>query len=79
MRAILRLWRPSLFAGLMGATASEFWFLAFALASAASVRALGLVDVLFAQMISQRLFKQATTLREGGGILLLVADAALLV
>jgi drug/metabolite transporter (DMT)-like permease len=50
LRAIVRLWRPSLFAGFMGAVASEFWFLAFALASAASVRTLGLVDVLFAQI-----------------------------
>src|SRR5262249_54909308 len=40
--AIARAWRPSLFAGFMGATASEFWFLAFALTSAANVRTLGL-------------------------------------
>ncbi len=52
MRAILRHWRPSLFAGFMGATASQFWFLAFALATAASVRTLALVEVLFAQAIS---------------------------
>ncbi|HEV3397535.1 MAG TPA: EamA/RhaT family transporter, partial [Xanthobacteraceae bacterium] len=50
--AIVRAWRPSLFAGALGALASEFWFLAFALASAASVRTLGLVEVLFAQAIS---------------------------
>ena len=36
--AILRAWRPSLSAGLAGAVASQFWFLAFALATAASVR-----------------------------------------
>ena len=42
----------SLFAGLMGAFASQFWFLAFALATAASVRTLALVEVLFAQAIS---------------------------
>ena len=30
LRAIVRAWRPSLFAGFMGAIASEFWFLAFA-------------------------------------------------
>src|SRR5262249_47521014 len=38
-----------LFAGFMGALASQFWFLAFALATAASVRTLALVEVLFAQ------------------------------
>jgi len=79
LAAILRLWRPSLFAGLMGAVASEFWFLAFALATAASVRTLGLVDVLFAQLATHVIFKQKTTLREAAGILLLVGGAALLV
>jgi len=79
LRAIFRLWRPSLFAGFMGAAASEFWFLAFALATAASVRTLGLIDVLFAQMVSHIVFKQKTTAREAAGIVLLVAGAVLLV
>jgi len=79
LRAIFRLWRPSLFAGFMGSAASEFWFLAFALATAASVRTLGLIDVLFAQMVSHILFKQKTTAREAAGITLLVAGAILLV
>jgi drug/metabolite transporter (DMT)-like permease len=77
--AIVRLWRPSLLAGFMGSAASEFWFLAFALATAASVRTLGLIDVLFAQMVSHVLFKQKTTMREACGIALLVAGAVLLV
>ena len=79
LAAIVRLWRPSLFAGFMGALASEFWFLAFALASAASVRTLGLVDVLFAQITSHVIFKQRTTFREATGIVLLLAGAILLV
>ncbi|HEY4941467.1 MAG TPA: DMT family transporter [Rhizomicrobium sp.] len=79
LRSIFRLWRPSLFAGFMGSAASEFWFLAFALATAASVRTLGLIDVLFAQMVSHILFKQKTTLREAAGIVLLVGGAVLLV
>jgi drug/metabolite transporter (DMT)-like permease len=79
LRAIFRLWRPSLFAGFMGSAASEFWFLAFALATAASVRTLGLIDVLFAQLVSHVLFKQKTTAREAAGIVLLVAGAVLLV
>ena len=77
--SIARLWRPSLAAGFMGSVASEFWFLAFALATAASVRTLGLIEVLFAQMVSHILFKQKTTLREAAGIVLLVAGAVLLV
>ncbi len=77
--SIVRLWRPSLLAGFMGAFASTFWFLAFALASAASVRTLGLVDVLFAQAVSHLVFKQKTTWREAAGIALLVSGAILIV
>jgi len=79
LRSIVRLWRPSLFARFMGPASSEFWFLAFALATAASVRTLGLIDVLFAQMVSHILFRQKSTLREAAGIILLVAGAILLV
>jgi uncharacterized membrane protein len=68
-----------LFAGFMGATASQFWFLAFALASVANVRTLALVEVLFAQAISYFVFKQATTKREALGMSLIVAGVALLI
>jgi drug/metabolite transporter (DMT)-like permease len=76
--SIVHAWRPSLVAGFMGALASQFWFLAFALATAASVRTLALVEVLFAQAISRFVFKQATTAREGWGIVLIVIGVALL-
>jgi drug/metabolite transporter (DMT)-like permease len=79
LRAIGRAWRPSLFAGFMGAVASEFWFLAFAIATAASVRTLALVEVLFAQAISSLVFKQKVTPREAVGIVLVVAGVGLLV
>jgi drug/metabolite transporter (DMT)-like permease len=78
LSAIVRAWRPSLFAGFMGALASQFWFLAFALASAASVRTLALVEVLFAQAISRFVFKQVTTPREALGIALIVIGVVLL-
>jgi drug/metabolite transporter (DMT)-like permease len=79
LAAILRAWRPSLFAGLMGAVASQLWFLAFALATAASVRTLALVEVLFAQAISRFAFKQPTTPREALGIVLIVLGCVLLI
>jgi drug/metabolite transporter (DMT)-like permease len=79
LRAIARAWRPSLLAGFLGALASQFWFLAFALATAASVRTLALVEVLFAQAIARFFFKQATTPREGFGIVLIVIGVALLI
>jgi drug/metabolite transporter (DMT)-like permease len=79
LTAILRAWRPSLFAGFTGALASQFWFLAFALATAASVRTLALVEVLFAQGISRFVFKQPTTPREAAGIVLIVIGVVLLI
>jgi len=75
---ILRAWKPSIAAGFVGALASQFWFMAFALATAASVRTLALVEVLFAQIVSQGLFSQKTTTREASGILLLIAGIVLL-
>jgi drug/metabolite transporter (DMT)-like permease len=79
LTAIAGQWRRSLFAGFMGSTASEFWFLAFAIATAASVRTLALVEVLFAQAISVFIFGQKTSAREGVGIVMIVAGVILLI
>jgi drug/metabolite transporter (DMT)-like permease len=76
--AIIREWRPSLFAGFMGAAGSQFWFLAFALTTAANVRTLALIEVLFAQIIARRLFDQKSSLCEIIGIALVVAGIAFL-
>lgn len=78
LAAIFRNWKPSLFAGFMGAFASQFWFLAFAVETAARVRTLALVEILFAQMLSRNLFKQSLASREALGIILIVAGVALL-
>jgi drug/metabolite transporter (DMT)-like permease len=75
---MMRAWRPSLAAGFLGALASQFWFLAFALATAASVRTLALVEVLFAQIVARRLFDERTTLREAVGLICTVAGIVLL-
>jgi drug/metabolite transporter (DMT)-like permease len=79
LRAIMRAWKPSLFAGFMGSFASEFWFLAFAITTAANVRTLALVEVLFAQGVTHLIFKEPTTRRELAGIVLVVAGVGLLV
>ena len=79
LEALLRAWKPSLFAGFMGALASQFWFLAFALATAASVRTLALVEVLFAQLVARFAFGQRTTAREAAGMVLVVAGVVLLI
>jgi drug/metabolite transporter (DMT)-like permease len=77
--AIARSWKPSLFAGFMGALASQFWFLAFALATAASVRTLALIEVLFAQLVARIAFGQKTTAREAIGMVLVVGGVVLLI
>ncbi len=79
LTAIVHAWKPSLFAGFMGALASQFWFLAFALATAASVRTLALIEVLFAQLVARFAFSQKTTLREAIGMVLVVAGVVLLI
>ena len=78
LRAIFQAWRPSLFAGFMGAFASQFWFLAFAVESAARVRTLALVEILFAQIVTRNLFRQKLASREALGIGLIVAGVILL-
>lgn len=79
LRAIFRLWRPSLLAGFIGAFASQFWYLAFALTAVANVRTLALVEVLLAQGVAYYSFKQPLSLRELAGIVLIVIGVGLLV
>jgi drug/metabolite transporter (DMT)-like permease len=79
LKAIVRMWKPSLLAGFMGAFASQFWFLAFALTAAANVRTLALVEVLFAQGVAHYSLKQPLSVRELLGIVLIVIGVALLI
>ena len=79
LAAMLQAWRPSLFAGFMGALASQMWFLAFAIASTAHVRTLALVEILFAHALTRRLFSQHTSTVELLGIALVVGGAILLI
>ncbi|HMO29068.1 DMT family transporter [Enterovirga sp.] len=74
----LRHWRSSLAAGFVGATASQFWFIAFALTAAVNVRTLALVEVLMAQAVSRRLLKQSTSSREIVGMAMIVVGVLFL-
>lgn len=78
LRAIVANWKPSLFAGFLGALASQFWFLGFALISAAKVRTVGLVEVLFARLVSGKMFSEKPSGREAIGLVLIVAGVGLL-
>ena len=79
LTASLTLWRSSLFAGFMGAFASQFWFIGFSLTAAANVRTLGLVEVFFAQIVTRKFLSETTSKRELLGMtLILVGVASLL-
>jgi drug/metabolite transporter (DMT)-like permease len=69
---VLRAWRASLFAGFMGATASVGWFTAMAIEPVAHVRTLALIELVFALVISQRVFRERFTRLELAGIAVLV-------
>jgi drug/metabolite transporter (DMT)-like permease len=77
LSAIAAYWRPSLLAGFTGAIASLFWFLAFAISTAAKVRTLALIEVLFAQIVSGRI-RQKVTPREYAGMAMMLAGIVLL-
>lgn len=64
--------RESLGAGFLGAFASQFWFIGFALTAAANVRTLALIEVVFARLISGRIFSEATSRRQLAGMALIV-------
>ena len=70
---VCREWRKSLFAGLMGATASGCWFTAMAIEPAAHVRTLALVEIFFGYVIARRFFSERFSRIEIAGMMLLTA------
>jgi drug/metabolite transporter (DMT)-like permease len=78
--AVLRSWRLSLGAGLCGSLASTGWFVALALAAAAPVRAVGVVEAPMAALAGRRLFKEQLSPLQwlaGAGVAIGVALTAL--
>jgi drug/metabolite transporter (DMT)-like permease len=65
-------WRVSTIAGAAGALASIGWFTAFALTTAANVRTLGMVEVVFSYLVSRRLLREKLAPVEQGGLALVV-------
>ena len=68
---VLRAWRVSLLAGAMGALGSACWFTAMAMEPVAHVRTLGLVELYFSYVVSQRFFRERLSPRELAGFILL--------
>ena len=73
LRASFGVWRTSLGAGFLGAFASQFWFIGFSLTSAANIRTLALVEVIFATAVSRYVFGQAVTGRQVIGMAVICA------
>jgi drug/metabolite transporter (DMT)-like permease len=72
LHATATAWRVSLTAGLAGALASIGWFTAFALTTAANVRTLGMVEVVFSYVVSRRLLREKLAPLEQAGLALVV-------
>ena len=72
LRAVASSWRTSLAAGFFGSAASACWFGALALAPAASVRAIGLIEGPIAAAVGRKLFRERLSARQlaGGGLTL---------
>lgn len=79
LAGIARHWRQSVGAGFLGAFASLFWFIGFALTSAANVRTLALVEVVLAQIVSGKLMRQETSGRQIAGMALIIVGVAALI
>ncbi|OSZ68674.1 multidrug transporter [Sphingomonas sp. IBVSS2] len=75
--AVIAGWRRSLGAGLFGALASSGWFLALNLAPAAAVRALGVIEMPIAAAAGHRLFREALSLRQILGVILITGGVAM--
>jgi drug/metabolite transporter (DMT)-like permease len=71
--AVLRAWRVAAPVGLAGMLASLLWFTAFTLTSAAQVKAVGQVELLFSWLTARFAFGERPTARETIGIALVAS------
>jgi len=76
---IAKAWKPSLFVGFVGATASFGWFMAMTLQQAAIVKALAQIEMLFTLTSSVWFFKERINRTEIAGCLLITAGIIVLV
>ncbi len=70
-QAVIKYWKPSLPAGLCGTGATFGWFVAFGLTTAAEVRAVGQIELIFSILLSMLFFKEKIKKTELTGIILL--------
>lgn len=78
LRATVTAWKISTIAGGAGALASIGWFTAFALTTAANVRTLGMVEVVFSYLVSRRLLREKLVRMEQAGLALVLVGLLVL-
>ena len=78
-RLVFQFWKQSLPAGICGSGATAGWFLAFALATAAEVRAVGQIELIFSIIISIIFFKEKVQRTEIFGIFMLIISILLVI
>jgi drug/metabolite transporter (DMT)-like permease len=79
LAAVFRNWRQSLLAGFTGALASGLWFSAYAIETVARVRTLAVIEILFAQFVSARVFREGAGARELISIALIIVGIIIVV
>ena len=79
IRRIAKAWKPALFTGFVGATASFGWFMAMTLQQAAIVKALAQIEMIFTFAASVLFFKERINRMEIAGCVLIVAGIVVLV
>lgn len=75
---IARAWRPALFTGLVGASASFGWFMAMTLQQAAIVKSLAQIEMLFTFASSVFFFRERINRLEIAGCVLIVGGILVL-
>ena len=78
LKATATAWKISTIAGGAGALASIGWFTAFALTTAANVRTLGMVEVVFSYLVSRRLLREKLVRTEQAGLALVLVGLVVL-
>ncbi len=76
---VLATWRVSSLVGITSMIGSLCWFTAFTLQTAAYVRAVGQVELVFSFLASWLVFGERTTRREGGAVALILVSVVLIV
>lgn len=79
LRRVALAWRRTVWVGVTGVLGSAGWFTAFSLQNAALVRAVGQVEIVFTLIAAALVFHEKLSLREAGGIAMVVASLVLIV